>query len=68
MNKTASVLSDRELQVLHMLSQGQTNTDIADRLCLSVHTVANHRKNMLVRSRCSNCLELVRVAMHENLI
>jgi DNA-binding CsgD family transcriptional regulator len=68
MNKTATVLSDRELEVLQLLSQGRTNAEIAGQLSLSIHTVANHRKNMLVRSRCSNCLELVRTAMHENLL
>jgi DNA-binding CsgD family transcriptional regulator len=68
MNKSASILSNRELEVLHLISHGLSNADIADRLCISVHTVANHRKSMLARSRCSNVAELVRLAMVEKVL
>jgi DNA-binding CsgD family transcriptional regulator len=68
MNKTATVLSDREMEILGHVSKGRSNKQIADELGLSVHTVANHRKNMLSRSRCATCPELVRVAMEERLI
>ncbi len=66
--KTATVLSAREREVLNLMSLGLTNHEIADRLCISFHTVANHRKSMLARSRCSNCTELVRLAMTERVI
>lgn len=68
MNKTATILSDREVEVLHLLAHGLNNQEIAQRLALSPHTVANHRKNMIARSRCTSCAELVRVAMMENVI
>lgn len=68
MNKSATILSDRELEVLHLIAHGYSNTEIALRLCLSVHTVGNHRKNMLARSRCATTAELVRVAMMENVL
>lgn len=66
--KTASVLSERELDVLRMISFGCTTNEVADRLCISNHTVNNHRKNMLARSRCQNFAELVRVATMEDLL
>jgi DNA-binding NarL/FixJ family response regulator len=68
MNKSATILSDREVEVLHLIAHGQSHQEIAQKLQLSVHTVNNHRKNMLARSRCANTAELVRVAMIENVI
>jgi len=68
MNKTATILSPREVEVLTHISQGMHNRDIATTLDLSIHTVANHRKNMLSRSRCANCVELVRIAVQEGVI
>lgn len=36
------VLSRRELEVLHLVSRGSTNSDIGERLGLSVHAVKFH--------------------------
>ena len=66
--KTAMVLSERELEVLQLVSFGLSSKSIADKLFLSAHTITNHRKNMLARSRCGNLAELVRVAISENLL
>ena len=66
--KTATVLSERELEVLQLVSFGLSTAEIADRMFLSKHTVTNHRKNMLARSRCGNLAELVRIAIEESLL
>ncbi|MBI1287789.1 MAG: hypothetical protein GC178_09440 [Flavobacteriales bacterium] len=66
--KTATELSEREMEILQLISFGCTTKDIAERLFLSTHTITNHRKNMLNRSRCGNFAELVRVAINENLL
>lgn len=66
--KTASVLSEREIEILQLISFGCSSREIAEKLFLSNHTVTNHRKNMLNRSRCGNFAELVRVAINENLL
>ena len=45
-NKTESVLSDRELDIVREVALGKTNKEIADKLFISVHTVITHRKNI----------------------
>lgn len=66
--KTATALSERELEVLQLISYGKSTREIANKLCLSIHTINNHRKNMLCRSRCGNFAELVQVAIKEGLL
>ena len=36
------VLTAREIQILRMLEMGLSNRDIAEQLCIAVHTVKNH--------------------------
>lgn len=45
-------LSNREKEVICLIAKGLTNKEIADKLCLSVHTVTTHRRNI------SNKLEI----------
>ncbi len=53
---TESVLTAREAQVLRMLERGMSNREIADRLCIALHTVKNHVHSVLgklgVSTRC----------------
>ncbi len=43
---TQEELSEREKDVLREIVQGKSNKEIADTLCISVHTVISHRKNI----------------------
>jgi len=45
--KAASALTPRELDVLKLVAQGLSNTEIAQRLILSEHTVHRHLANIL---------------------
>ena len=36
-------LSDREKEIVVCVVKGMTNKEIADKLCLSIHTVITHR-------------------------
>ena len=42
-------LSERELDILRLLSQGATNKEIASRLIITVGTVKNHVTNILAK-------------------
>lgn len=39
-------LSDREKDIIRFVALGMANKEIADRLCLSIHTVTTHRRNL----------------------
>ncbi len=41
------VLTTREAQILRLLEAGLSNRDIADRLCIALHTVKNHVHSVL---------------------
>jgi DNA-binding NarL/FixJ family response regulator len=45
--EAAPVLTPRELDVLKLVAQGLSNTEIAQRLVLSEHTVHRHLANIL---------------------
>jgi len=42
-------LSKRETEILELLCEGLANKEIADRLCVEVHTVKNHMHNVLAK-------------------
>lgn len=39
-------LSQREREIIACIAKGMTSKEIADKLCLSVHTVTTHRRNI----------------------
>ena len=56
-------LSDRELEVLQLLGKGQTTSQIADSLCLSVKTVETYREHLKQKLNLANGQELLRYAI-----
>jgi len=61
-------LSDRELEVLHCLAQGQTTTQIAAQLFISENTVKTHIRHILEKLDASNRTEAVSKAIQMGLI
>lgn len=56
------LLSQREKEVLRLISEGRLSKEIADRLCISVNTVNRHRQNILQHLHVSNSMEACRIA------
>ena len=54
------ILSDREYQVLRMIGQGQTVSQIAVALSISVKTVSTHRARILDKMEMRTSAELMR--------
>ena len=61
-------LSNREFEVLRMLVEGTSVTDIALRLQLSVKTVSSHKANLMQKMGLPNQSELIRYALKHGLI
>jgi DNA-binding NarL/FixJ family response regulator len=62
-----TTLSDREFQVLRMIVDGRSVTDIAQELSLSVKTVSSHKARMMHKLGVGNPSELFRYAMDHGL-
>lgn len=67
-NGDDSILSDREIDVLHGICQGLSNQEIAEKLFLSKRTVDAHRANILFKTNCKNTASLVVYALKNNLV
>jgi DNA-binding CsgD family transcriptional regulator len=57
------LLSKREVEVLKWICDGLSSKQIAGKMFLSIHTVNNHRKNMLEKTNCRNVAELLHYAI-----
>ena len=62
------LLSEREIQILKLLANGSTSEDIASQLQISGLTVKTHRKNMMLKLKASNGMELIKKAFEKGLI
>ena len=61
-------LSSRETEVLCLLAEGLTNREAADRLHLSVNTVASHRQNIMKKLGLKNTVEMTKYAIRKGYI
>lgn len=61
-------LTSREKEVLHLIAEGKTNSEIAEVLSISPHTVTRHRANLMKKLKVHNRVELVSVANQRGLI
>ncbi|HPX51609.1 MAG TPA: response regulator transcription factor [Deltaproteobacteria bacterium] len=62
------VLSDREYQVMHMISTGKSVKEIAEALGLSVKTVSTYRSRIMEKMNMKNNAEIVLYAVQNKLI
>jgi DNA-binding NarL/FixJ family response regulator len=60
-------LTAREREVLGLIGEGQTSSQIAAQLCISPRTVETHRTNLLRKLGLGSQTELVRFAMQHGL-
>lgn len=56
------VFSQREREVLELLSEGKSSREIAETLFITERTVESHRKNMITKGQVRNTVELIAYA------
>ncbi|KID56023.1 hypothetical protein JF50_17050 [Pseudoalteromonas luteoviolacea] len=62
------ILTAREQEIVTHISSGLTNREIAERLCISIKTVDNHRTRIMKKLGLNKTAELVRFAVKEGLV
>ncbi len=62
------VFTKREIEIIRLLSHGLKGPEIAKKLFISLHTVKNHRKNILHKSQIHSSSELIARCLHQGLI
>ncbi|HEX2995774.1 MAG TPA: response regulator transcription factor [Anaerolineales bacterium] len=65
---SAEALTHREIEVLRLIAQGYTNSQAAEKLCISVRTVEYHRGNLTSKLNMRSRVDLMRYAEENGLI
>ncbi|QEC42187.1 response regulator [Pseudobacter ginsenosidimutans] len=66
--KVEEILSRREIEILTLICKEFSNSEIAEKLFLSVSTVETHRKNLIAKLGVNNTVGLVKFALKNRLI
>lgn len=61
-------LTQRELEVLQLVFEGLSTTEISERIFLSPRTVETHRSNLLSKTGTNNTAHLIHYALKKGLI
>ncbi|MGJ8640496.1 MAG: response regulator [Opitutaceae bacterium] len=61
-------LSEREIEVLTLLGEGLVKKEIANNLCISVHTVGNHMRNIYEKLQVKNAPAAITKAFRSGIL
>ena len=64
----AQLLSKRQIETLSLIAKGYGSKQIAEKLCLSIHTISRHRQDILSRLNVTNSTAAVEIGMRMHLI
>jgi two-component system response regulator NreC len=64
----ADGLTDRERQILQLVSRGRTAKEIGTQLGISANTVERHRQNLMAKLKLHNRADLVKYAIRKGLV
>ncbi|MDX2249554.1 MAG: response regulator transcription factor [Bacteroidia bacterium] len=65
---TPTVLTAREMEITALIARGIRTENIAEKLCLSVHTIRTHRKNILKKLKIKSVSGIILHAIQTGLI
>lgn len=61
-------LTKREKEILRLIAEGFSSTDIADKLFLSQLTVETHRRNIIQKFQTTNMFSVIKLAIEHKII
>lgn len=61
------ILTEREIQILKLISDGLTSAEIAEKLFVSKRTIDSHRTNIMQKLNLKSLPELIKYAINYNL-
>ncbi len=61
-----SVLTERELEIIRLCYEGLSSKMIAEKLNLSFHTVKNHKRNCMEKTKTHNITKLIHFCLNNN--
>jgi DNA-binding NarL/FixJ family response regulator len=61
-------LTPRETEILKLICQGLSNTEISEKISLSLRTVEGHKSNLINKTGVRNSVSLVMYALKNNLV
>lgn len=67
-NNAIDNLTEREKEIIHLISDGYKSSEIADKLELSTRTIEVHRRNLMKKLEVKNTAELVSYVLKSKLI
>lgn len=65
---THEALTAREIEIIKLISREMTGTAIAEKLNLSIHTIATHRKNIFRKLGVNSAYSLIKFAIEHRLV
>ena len=68
MRQGCNDLTEREMEILHLIIFEYTTSEIAEHLFLSIDTIKSHRRNIFRKLSARNVAGLVRKAFEYDLI
>ena len=60
--ETVPVITRREKEILALIAEGLTSSQIADKLFISTHTVDSHRKNLMEKFNTNSIAVVIKLA------
>lgn len=63
-----TILTTREIEVMNLLIYGYNNSTIAEKLCISVHTIKAHISSIYEKLNVSNRVQAIVKCLKEDLI
>ena len=67
-NSELDNLTDREVEIINLITEGLKSSEIADQLKLSTRTIEVHRRNLMKKLDVKNTAELVSFVLKSKLI